>query len=566
MLRVSGLSQLTGTLGLLLVICTTQSGLATSGESQGFLARFRASLGRYAGSIAGIVTPTDHVDVGTLLPTAGNSAADLGPDFVDADDPTIQAHWALLIAGSNGWGNYRHQADVCHAYQVLKSGGYRDAHIVIMMYDDISYNAMNPYPGKIFNKPGGTNVYEGVFPDYVGANVNSDTVLAVLAGNSRAVRGKGTGKVIASGPNDRVFVFYSDHGAPGILGMPSGDFMYADKLINTITAKRAANGFKEMVLYVEACESGSIFEGLLDPNLGVYAVTAANSVESSWGTYCPGEQGSVADGLGTCLGDLFSVAWMENAEEVDRNMETLLMQFFLVRTRTSNNFTYIMGSHAMQFGALQIQKERVGTYLGPGTPTSVDAAGNGAASLGEGRRHHAVRQRDADLEPLRHAYARAEHPAEKAKAKAALDLEITRRRTVDDSMHLAAAHLLRAPKSSKLLRTSLGLSAQQVFSKGTQQLSLQPMMDNALTPDPTVVATLVGRPLPGRQQGMPVVDSWTCLREMVHEWQSSCGPMDQYAMKHTRFFANLCNAGLAPSDLATALGRAGCKAEAVPVS
>ena len=26
--------------------------------------------------------------------------------------------WALLVAGSSGYENYRHQADVCHAYQV----------------------------------------------------------------------------------------------------------------------------------------------------------------------------------------------------------------------------------------------------------------------------------------------------------------------------------------------------------------------------------------------------------------------------------------------------------------
>ena len=26
--------------------------------------------------------------------------------------------WAVLIAGSMGWMDYRHQADVCHSYQV----------------------------------------------------------------------------------------------------------------------------------------------------------------------------------------------------------------------------------------------------------------------------------------------------------------------------------------------------------------------------------------------------------------------------------------------------------------
>ena len=29
---------------------------------------------------------------------------------------TADNHWVVLVAGSNGYGNYRHQADVCHAY------------------------------------------------------------------------------------------------------------------------------------------------------------------------------------------------------------------------------------------------------------------------------------------------------------------------------------------------------------------------------------------------------------------------------------------------------------------
>ena len=31
--------------------------------------------------------------------------------------------WAVLVAGSRGWDNYRHQADVCHAYQVREIPG-----------------------------------------------------------------------------------------------------------------------------------------------------------------------------------------------------------------------------------------------------------------------------------------------------------------------------------------------------------------------------------------------------------------------------------------------------------
>lgn len=50
------------------------------------------------------------------------------------------ANWAVLVAGSSGYDNYRHQADVCHAYQILHKNGIPDENIVVMMYDDIAHN------------------------------------------------------------------------------------------------------------------------------------------------------------------------------------------------------------------------------------------------------------------------------------------------------------------------------------------------------------------------------------------------------------------------------------------
>jgi legumain len=49
-------------------------------------------------------------------------------------------NFAVLVAGSNGWDNYRHQADVCHAYQILHKNGIPDSNIVVMMYDDLAKN------------------------------------------------------------------------------------------------------------------------------------------------------------------------------------------------------------------------------------------------------------------------------------------------------------------------------------------------------------------------------------------------------------------------------------------
>lgn len=53
--------------------------------------------------------------------------------------------------------------------------------------------------------------------DYVGDDVNVNNFFAVLLGNRTALTG-GSGKVIDSGPDDYIFVYYTDHGGPGVLG------------------------------------------------------------------------------------------------------------------------------------------------------------------------------------------------------------------------------------------------------------------------------------------------------------------------------------------------------------
>lgn len=48
----------------------------------------------------------------------------------------------------------------------------------------------------------------------------------------------------------------------------------------------------------------------------------------------------------------------------DLGRESLKQQFEIVRRRTSQNGTFIQGSHVLQFGDLSIDKEPVGNYQG----------------------------------------------------------------------------------------------------------------------------------------------------------------------------------------------------------
>ena len=56
-----------------------------------------------------------------------------------------------------------------------------------------------------------------LWQDYTGDDVNVNNFFAALLGNKSALTG-GSGKVVDSGPNDHIFIYYSDHGGPGVLG------------------------------------------------------------------------------------------------------------------------------------------------------------------------------------------------------------------------------------------------------------------------------------------------------------------------------------------------------------
>lgn len=50
----------------------------------------------------------------------------------------LSTNWAVIVAGSNGYWNYRHQADAHHAYHVIQNYGISQDNIILMVYDDIA--------------------------------------------------------------------------------------------------------------------------------------------------------------------------------------------------------------------------------------------------------------------------------------------------------------------------------------------------------------------------------------------------------------------------------------------
>lgn len=261
--------------------------------------------------------------------------------------------WAVLVAGSSGYGNYRHQADICHAYQIMKKHGISEDHLIVMATDDIAHNSLNPFPGQVFNRPGNqnaTDVYAGCKIDYKGHEVTPDTFTKVLTGvQDGTTNGK---KVLKSDSTSRVFVNFVDHGGVGIIGFPSTTMHVAD-LTKTLDTMQQKKTYGELLFYLEACESGSMFPNLSSTSK-IYAVTAANGKESSWGYYCMPQDVVKGKHIGSCLGDLFSISWMEDAD-LNQPMETIAQQVEKVTKRTNK-------SHVTTFGDTSFTNEPIAHF------------------------------------------------------------------------------------------------------------------------------------------------------------------------------------------------------------
>jgi legumain len=230
-----------------------------------------------------------------------------------------------------------------------------------MAYDDIANHKKNPFPGMMFNHPDGNDVYAGVKIDYYGKDVTPENFLAVLTGDADAVTKtdeRTTGKVLTSTSQDNVYIFFSDHGDDNIIAFPN-KYLYADELFDAFKTMNMKRMYKELVFYLEACHSGSMFNKILPNNMSIYTTTAANPDESSYAEYCSYEAKVNGTLIGSCLGDEYSCRFME---DIDSRPGDQLKDYTM-----QEQYEYLVGavkgSHVMQYGDLKIAQKSIYEFV-----------------------------------------------------------------------------------------------------------------------------------------------------------------------------------------------------------
>lgn len=185
---------------------------------------------------------------------------------------------ALIVAGSSGTENYRHQADALAQYDLLRANGLSADDITLVLAGDLS--------GPLRNRPDG--------PDLAGRQDEVDAFLDdVDAADLLAML-----EALAEGPADNIYVFLVGHGGrdgfyvggtvaadnAGDSDAGSGGLLTGQALLETVASLRDDDRFRRMLIAVEACFGGVLgrsFAEAEEPVNGVLVLTGASPFENS---------------------------------------------------------------------------------------------------------------------------------------------------------------------------------------------------------------------------------------------------------------------------------------------
>ena len=238
--------------------------------------------------------------------------------------PELKDNYAVLVAASEGWKNYRHQADVLGMYQYLKGKGYDDDHIILIMADDIAYNERNPLQGVVRRELLGMNLYDNVQIDYKLGSLTLHDLKQILTGEPS----EAYPVTLGSSSNDNVLFFWSGHGTQHGWEWKNTESLDASFARSMFTDMH----YRKMFAIIETCYSGAVAQGCTGIP-GLLLMTAANPYETSKAAAFDSE-------LQVYLSNTFTSSLLS---QFGRNPHTVIYDLYL------HAFDKTNGSHVMVY-------------------------------------------------------------------------------------------------------------------------------------------------------------------------------------------------------------------------
>ena len=202
--------------------------------------------------------------------------------------PARTDQYAVLVQGSDGFINYRHQADVLSVYQALRRGGFDDDHIILITDATMAAQSRNPQPGTVRNAPGGPDLLGGTdqlpkaVVDYDSRDLSASDIADILAGRASSR----LPVVLPQGEGNNVLFYWSGHGRSQSQGgadefvwrdTRAGQGFTADMLRQTAEQMQ----FRKLLIAAEPCYGERVIRAV-EGIPGVLAMSGASAAEQSW--------------------------------------------------------------------------------------------------------------------------------------------------------------------------------------------------------------------------------------------------------------------------------------------
>ena len=205
--------------------------------------------------------------------------------------PALTDQYAVLVQGSDGYINYRHQADVLNIYQALRRGGYPDDHIILILDKSIASHRANPEPGVIRTAPDGPDLLSGTTAgsgisaaevDYDSGDLSARDIADILAGRASSR----LPVVLPQDAGNNVLFYWSGHGRSQSQG-GADEFVwrddYAGQGFTASMLRETAEQmqFRKLCIAAEPCYGERVIRAV-EGTPGVLAMSGASAAEQSW--------------------------------------------------------------------------------------------------------------------------------------------------------------------------------------------------------------------------------------------------------------------------------------------
>ena len=212
--------------------------------------------------------------------------------------PTLTDQYAVLVQGSEGYSNYRHQADVLSVYQALRRGGFPDDHIILIIDRDMASSDKNPQPGTVRTSPDGPDLLNGTTVgsgfaaaeiDYDSRDLTPDDVADILAGRSSSR----LPVVLPQNTGHTVLFYWRGHGrnaSPGETDEFSWRDTYAGEGFSAELLGQTARQmqYRKLLIAAEPCYGECVIRAIEGID-GVLAMSGASATEQSWADHWSSE-------------------------------------------------------------------------------------------------------------------------------------------------------------------------------------------------------------------------------------------------------------------------------------